>query len=102
MSIVSYPLSTEPTDWFGFVNPLGIKGALGEAIGIITSGAELLLFGAIVLSALSLVFRYRGAGQRERQQLKWFSYAAAFVSVYILLRFFVSDLLNTLCLAPRS
>jgi magnesium-transporting ATPase (P-type) len=66
-------------------------------IGVIAFGGELLLFvGAIVLSALSLVFRYRGAGRQERRQLKWFAYAAAFVSAYMVLPFFVSDLLNTL------
>jgi hypothetical protein len=53
------------------------------------------LYGATVLSALSLVFRYRDAGLEERQQIKWFAYAAAFVSVYVLLRLFVSDLLDS-------
>ena len=33
------------------------------------------LFVAIVLSALSLVFRYRRAGGVERQQIKWFAFA---------------------------
>ncbi len=55
-----------------------------------------MLYGVIVLSALSLVFRYRGAGFEERQQIKWFAYAAAFVSVYALLIFFLSDLLISL------
>jgi hypothetical protein len=56
----------------------------------------LVLYGAIVLSAFSLTFRYRAAGFEERQQIKWFAYAAAFVSVYVLLRLFVSDLLDSL------
>ena len=34
------------------------------------------IFGVLVLSAPSLVFRYRGAGGVERQQLKWFASAA--------------------------
>jgi hypothetical protein len=34
------------------------------------------LFVTIILSALSLVFRYRRAGGIERQQIKWFAYAA--------------------------
>jgi hypothetical protein len=54
------------------------------------------LYGAVGLSALSLAFRYRGAGFEERQQIKWFAYAAALVSVYALLRLFVSDLLDSL------
>jgi hypothetical protein len=88
------PFQTEPTGQF--VNPLGIKGAVGEVIRTLFFGGELVLYGAIFLSALSLVFRYRGAGFEERQQIKWFAYAAAFVSVYALLRLFVSDLLDSL------
>jgi predicted PurR-regulated permease PerM len=45
---------------------------------------------------LSLGSRYRGAGFDERQQIKWFAYAAAFASVYALLRYFVSDTLYSL------
>jgi hypothetical protein len=74
-------------------NPIGMGGALGETIRILIRGGELLLYGAVVLSALSLVYRYRGAGFDERQQIKWFAYAAAFASVYALLHFFVSDTL---------
>ena len=75
-------------------NPIGIGwGPFGETIRILFRGGELLLYGAIVLSALSLVYRYRGAGFEERQQLKWFAYAAAFASAYALLRFFVSETL---------
>jgi MFS family permease len=76
-----------------YKNPLGIGGALGETIRVLFVGGELLLYGAIVLSVLSLVPRYRGAGFEERQQLKWFAYAASFASVYALLRFFVSETL---------
>ena len=89
------PVVSQPTEQF--VNPIDIGGAVGEVIDVIAFGGELLLFvGAIVLSALSLVFRYRGAGRQERQQLKWFAYAAAFVSAYMVLRLFVSELVNTL------
>jgi hypothetical protein len=38
----------------------------------------------------------RGAGFDERQQIKWFAYAAALASAYALLRFFVSDTLYSL------
>jgi hypothetical protein len=79
-----------------FRNPIGIGGAVGETIRVLFVGGELLLYGAVVLSALSLVSRYRGAGFEERQQLKWFAYAAAFASAYALLRFFVSDTLYSL------
>jgi MFS family permease len=92
--VILAPFLTEPTGQF--MNPLGIGGAVGEVIRILFIGGELVLYGAIVLSALSLVFRYRGAGFEERQQIKWFAYAAAFVSAYALLRFFDSDLLDSL------
>ena len=77
-------------------NPIGIGGPVGETIRVLFRGGELLLYGAVVLSALSLVYRYRGAGFEERQQLKWFAFAAAFASAYALLRFFVSETLYSL------
>jgi hypothetical protein len=79
-----------------FTNPIGMEGSVGEMIGVLFFVGELALIGASILSALSLVFRYRGAGFEERQRIKWFAYAAAFVSVYILLTFFLSDLLVSL------
>jgi hypothetical protein len=77
-------------------NPIGIGGPVGETIRLLFRGGELLLYGAVVLSAFSLVYRYRGAGFDERQQLKWFAYAAVFASAYALLRFFVSETLYSL------
>jgi hypothetical protein len=77
-------------------NPIGIGGPVGDTIRLLFRGGELLLYGAVVLSAFSLVFRYRGAGFEERQQLKWFAFAAAFASAYALLRFFVSETLYSL------
>jgi hypothetical protein len=79
-----------------FLNPIGMEGAAGEMIGVLFFGGELVLVGASILSAFSLVFRYRGADFEERQQLKWFAYAAAFASVYIVLTFFLSDILVSL------
>jgi hypothetical protein len=79
-----------------FMNPIGMEGSIGEMIGILFFGGELVLIGASILSAFSLVFRYRGAGFEERQRIKWFAYAAAFVSVYILLTFLLSDFLVSL------
>ncbi len=59
-----------------FENPLGIGGVVGDAIAFIAIAAVFAIFGVLVLSALSLVFRYRSAGGVERQQLKWFASAA--------------------------
>jgi hypothetical protein len=93
--VILAPFLAEPAGQF--MNPIDIGGAVGETIRVLFLCGELLLYGAIVLSALSLVSRYRGASRVERQQLKWFAYAAAFVSVYALLRFFLlSNLLDGL------
>jgi hypothetical protein len=64
-------------------NPLTTGGAVGWAIDAIASGGVMVVFAAIVLSALSLVFRYRRAVGIERQQLKWFAYAAALLGAWI-------------------
>jgi hypothetical protein len=70
-------LFTPGTSGIGpFENPLGVGGVLGEAIVFLSAVVVFILFVAIVLSALSLVFRYRRAGGVERQQLKWFALAA--------------------------
>jgi hypothetical protein len=92
--VIFAPFITEPTG--RFTNPVGLEDALEETIRILFFGGELVLYGTVILSAFSLAFRYRGAGFEERQQIKWFAYAAAFVSVYALLRLFVSDLLDSL------
>ena len=92
--VIVAPFLTGPSGQL--MNPLGLGGTLGETARVFFFGGELVLYGAVVLSALSLVFRYLNAGFAERQQIKWFAYAAAFVSVYVLLRLFVSDLLDSL------
>jgi hypothetical protein len=56
---------------------------VGGAITAIVVAAVLVLFAAIVLSAISLVVRYRRAGGVERQQLKWFALAAVLAAAYI-------------------
>jgi hypothetical protein len=58
-------------------NPIDMENAAGETIGALVDPGVQILFVAIVLSALSLVFRYRRASGIQRQQIKWFAYAAA-------------------------
>jgi uncharacterized membrane protein YfcA len=53
---------------------------VGGAITAVTVAVATALFAAIVISALSLVVRYRQAGGVERQQLKWFALAAVLVA----------------------
>lgn len=60
-------------------NPLGLGGTVGEALAVLSIVYYLIILVANVPSALSLVFRYRRADGVERQQLKWFAYAAVLV-----------------------
>ena len=56
-------------------NPLGIESARG-ALELVHSASFLLLPFCFVLSALSMVVRFRRSAGEERQQLKWFAAAA--------------------------
>jgi branched-subunit amino acid transport protein len=70
-------------------NPLAVGGIVGKAIMTIESPVVMVILGAIILSALSLVVRYRSANGVERQQLKWFALAALLIGGTI-----VADLLG--------
>jgi MFS family permease len=59
-----------------FENPFRDGGDVGEALLFISGAVVFTIFGAIILAALSLPLRYRIAGGIERQQIKWFAYAA--------------------------
>ncbi len=56
---------------------------VGGAIAAMTIAAVIVIFAAIVISAFSLVVRYRRASGVERQQLKWFALAAVLGASYI-------------------
>jgi hypothetical protein len=77
-------------------DPISVGGAVEQAIVFLIFGGVIVLFAASVLSAISLVFRYRRAAGVERQQIKWVVYAAVLSSAYLVLNFFISGLLNTL------
>ena len=57
---------------------------MGQAINVAVVCAVLTGFASVILSALSLVVRYRRASGVERQQLKWFTLAAAFLAALII------------------
>ena len=65
-------------------------------IQVLAFGGIYVLFGAIALSALSLVLRYRRAAGVERQQIKWFAYAAVLFCGFLVLTPSLPDLLNSL------
>jgi hypothetical protein len=56
-------------------------GGVVTLVAVVTSSAIVATF---VLSAISLVIRYRGARGVERQQLKWFAFAAVFAVLVFL------------------
>jgi hypothetical protein len=69
--------------------PFAVGGAVGQTINVVVTGAVLTVFATIIISAYSLVVRYRQASGVERQQLKWFALAATFLAALI-----ISDLLG--------
>ena len=74
--VITVPFTPGESGIGPFENPLGVGGVVGEALVFISVAVVFAIFGAVVLSALSLVLRYRRAGGIERQQIKWFAYAA--------------------------
>ncbi|MDQ3591237.1 MAG: hypothetical protein M3392_13510 [Actinomycetota bacterium] len=81
-------------------NPLGIEAARG-ALELVNTAAFLLLPLCFVLSALSMVVRFRRSAGEERQQLKWFAAAAVllgacFPFVFVVPSRLVQDLVTLL------
>jgi hypothetical protein len=74
------------------VNPLGIESFEVFDNGPIGMALVVLLICGIVLSALSVVFRYRAADRVERLQLKWLMAAAIVSAVSYAVLFIVGDL----------
>jgi len=70
---VAGPLDTQPT----INNPVGIGGAIGDAIERVGKVGVFLLVVSGLFAALSLIHRLVVAGGYERQQLKWFVFATA-------------------------
>ena len=58
------------------VNPFGIGGTLGGVLEVLGSAGTAALVVSVLASGTSLILRLRRARGVERQQLKWFVYAA--------------------------
>jgi hypothetical protein len=74
-------------------SPFGVGGAVEETTSIVSLGAILVVFSAIILSAFSLVVRYHRASGVERQQLKWFALAAVLIGGIIVVDLLSLDVL---------
>jgi hypothetical protein len=57
-------------------NPLGVRGAAQPVLEVMAGALPLAVVTALSLSFASLVVRFRRSTGVERQQLKWFTYAA--------------------------
>jgi signal transduction histidine kinase len=81
---VSFALMPGPLENYPSVaNPFGIEGAKGIFEILLPAGA-LVIVVTLFAGIASLIFRYRRSRGTERQQLKWFSYAAAAVPFALL------------------
>jgi hypothetical protein len=66
-------------------NPLAVQGSIEELADTIVNVGITALFLAILLSAVSLLLRFRRARGLQRQQLKWLAFGGGFLAAYILL-----------------
>ena len=91
------PLYTFPS----ITNPVGIGGAVGDILGMLDTIGLVVLLIALLASAVSLILRLLRARGIERQQLKWFVYAATLATIGTVVSFagayvFASELINVI------
>jgi hypothetical protein len=91
------PLYTFPS----ITNPVGIGGAVGDILGMLDTIGLVVLQIALLASAVSLILRLLRARGVERQQLKWFVYAATLTTIGTVVSYagayvFASDLINAI------
>jgi len=75
----------------GLPNPLGIGGAVGDALSVVESAGNGVLPIAILLSISSTIVRFRRSSGRERLQLKWVAYTAALTAASFLVSFVLPE-----------
>ncbi len=89
---ISGAFSSGPVDGLGPIrNPLGVEGVSNVYNSILFTMASTVL---LVAAASSVFMRLRGATGAERQQIKWFAYAAAATVMGLLLAYVIPDVLD--------
>src|SRR5215204_4917542 len=100
--LVVYTFTPGPLDTFPFItNPVGIGGTVGHILGMLGNIGIVVLLIALLASAVSLILRLRRAKGVERQQLKWFVYAATLATIGAVVALaganvFASELINVI------
>jgi hypothetical protein len=80
--LLQYALAPGPIDEFpSLTNPVGLEGARGLS----DVEAEPLAFALLLAAAAALVVRFRRSHGVERQQVKWFAYAASVMAAFLVL-----------------
>ena len=83
--MVGLAFAPGPMDVTRVDNPFAIHPAADLLRALAGLGEGPLIGISLLVPAVSLITRYRSAGSVERQQLKWFMYAAALLPVEIIL-----------------
>src|SRR5215211_7284294 len=100
--LVLYAFTPGPLDTFPFItNPVGIGGTVGHILGMLDTIGLVVLLIAFLASAVSLILRLLRARGIERQQLKWFVYAATLATIGAVVALaganvFASELINVI------
>lgn len=74
----------------GVDNPYAVPGLLGEVSVLVVNLASAIGFTSILLSAVSLVIRFRRAAGVERQQIKWLAFSSVVLVLVIASDFVIS------------
>jgi hypothetical protein len=92
VGVVSDAFSPGPVDGLGPIrNPLGIAGFSNAYTAILFNMVPLFL---LVAAASSVFVRLRRATGVERQQIKWFAYAAAATVIGLVLAYVIPDVID--------
>jgi signal transduction histidine kinase len=86
VGVVVVVFALDPTSYAGGLisNPIGVE-ALRPVARFLDGPGYLILVALAVISATSLVLRYRRADRSQRQQIKWFLFAVSLLVLYFLL-----------------